>query len=144
MVHSRERLMRSINGSRNWMSFISVWSEANERFLKRDAAIGNQRRLRCGITMSGALGGIRQELRGRVLGLTSVMRSVLLQRRARLEALTGQIDALSPLAILDRGYALVFDSSGRLLKDGQQVSAGDDIRARLAKGEITATVKTRA
>ena len=54
MVHSRERLMRSTNGSRNWMSFISVWSEANERFLKRDAAIGNQRRLRCGITMSGA------------------------------------------------------------------------------------------
>ena len=72
------------------------------------------------------------------------MRSVLLQRRAKLEALTGQIDALSPLAILDRGYALMFDSSGRLLKDGQQVSAGDDIRARLAKGEITATVKTRA
>ncbi len=90
------------------------------------------------------LGGIRQELRGRVLGLTSVMRSVLLQRRARLEALTGQIDALSPLAILDRGYALVFDSTGRLVKDGKQVSAGDDIRARLAKGEITATVKTRA
>ena len=55
-------------------------------------------------------------------------------REASSNQLTGQLEALSPLAILDRGYALVFDSSGVLLKDADQVKAGDEISARLAKG----------
>jgi len=41
-----------------------------------------------------------------------------------------QLEALSPVAILERGYALVFDSSGKLLKDSARVSAGDDVSAR--------------
>ena len=57
--------------------------------------------------------------------------------------LPGQLEALSPLAILDRGYALVFDSAGVLLKDAAQVKAGDEISARLAKGTVTATVSRR-
>jgi exodeoxyribonuclease VII large subunit len=65
----------------------------------------------------------------------------LLRRRARLERLTSQMEALSPVAILERGYALVFDASGKLLKDADRVKAGEEIRARLARGEITATVK---
>ena len=56
---------------------------------------------------------------------------------------TGQLEALSPLAILDRGYALVFDSAGVLLKDATQVKVGDEISARLAKGTVNATVSRR-
>jgi exodeoxyribonuclease VII large subunit len=89
------------------------------------------------------LGGIRQELHSRLASLAAVMRNAMLQRRARLETMTGQIEALSPVAILDRGYALVFDASGLLLKDAKQVRAGDHIRARLAKGEVAATVNKR-
>jgi exodeoxyribonuclease VII large subunit len=51
------------------------------------------------------------------------------------------LSALSPLAILERGYALVFDASGKLLKDAAKVKAGDEISARLAKGTVSATVK---
>jgi exodeoxyribonuclease VII large subunit len=87
------------------------------------------------------LGGIRKELDSRVAGLAAAARTVLLQRRGRIDHLTGQLEALSPLAILDRGYALVFDSSGVLLKDAAQVKVGDEISARLAKGSLTATVK---
>jgi exodeoxyribonuclease VII large subunit len=47
---------------------------------------------------------------------------------------------LSPLAILERGYALVFDSQGRLLKDVGGIKVGDGISARLAHGEIQAAV----
>jgi exonuclease VII large subunit len=47
------------------------------------------------------------------------------------------------LAILDRGYALVFDSAGALLKDAARVKAGEEISARLARGTIEATVKGR-
>jgi ribosomal 50S subunit-recycling heat shock protein len=35
----------------------------------------------------------------------------------------------------------VFDGSGQLVKDAAQVKAGDEIRARVARGEIAATVK---
>jgi len=37
----------------------------------------------------------------------------------------------------------VFDAQGQLVKDAAQVQSGQEIRARLAKGEITATVKRR-
>jgi exodeoxyribonuclease VII large subunit len=47
---------------------------------------------------------------------------------------------LSPVAILERGYALVFDASGNLLKDPNQVEPGQEISARLSRGEIQATV----
>ena len=89
------------------------------------------------------LGGIRKELDSRVAGLAAAVRTVLLQRKGRIDQLAGQLEALSPLAILDRGYALVFDSSGALLKDSAQVKVGDEISARLAKGSLTATVKKR-
>jgi exodeoxyribonuclease VII large subunit len=87
------------------------------------------------------LAGIGRELDSRVAALAATARTLLLQRAGRLNQLTGQLEALSPLAILDRGYALVFAASGLLLKDADGVKAGDDISARLAKGSITATVK---
>jgi len=90
------------------------------------------------------LSGIRKELAAKIVSLAAVTRGLLQQRRSRLERLTSQMEALSPLAILDRGYALVFDSSGKLLKDSKQVKPGDDISARLARGEIVATVKKKS
>jgi exodeoxyribonuclease VII large subunit len=51
------------------------------------------------------------------------------------------LGALSPVAILERGYALVFDSAGNLVKDSEQVQAGEEIRARVARGEIKAVIK---
>ncbi len=86
------------------------------------------------------LSGMRKELENSTSALTSVMRNVLLQQKVRSERLQMVLESLSPVAILDRGYALVFDSEGKLLKDPSQVHAGDQISARLARGEIQATV----
>ena len=88
------------------------------------------------------LGGIRKELDSHVAAMIAATRNQLLQQRAHLDRVTRQIEALSPLAILDRGYALVFDSSGKLLKDSTAVSPGDEISARLSRGSLTAIVKT--
>jgi exodeoxyribonuclease VII large subunit len=87
------------------------------------------------------LAGVGRELNAKLAAMTTAARNLLLQRRARLDRLTSQMEALSPLAILDRGYALVFDSSGKLVKDAAQVKVGQDIRARVARGELDATVK---
>jgi exodeoxyribonuclease VII large subunit len=86
------------------------------------------------------LSGIRKELESRTTALGSVMRNVLLQYRVRSERLETALQSLSPLAILDRGYALVFDANGKLLKDADAVKIGDEISARLAHGQINASV----
>jgi len=53
------------------------------------------------------------------------------------------LHSVSPLATLDRGYAIVEDANtGRVLLRATDASVGDDIRARLAKGELVATVQT--
>jgi exodeoxyribonuclease VII large subunit len=87
------------------------------------------------------LAGIRGELEAGTAALAAAMRNQLLQNKVRLERMGRALEALSPLAILERGYALVFDSSGQLVKDAAQVNVGEDISARVARGEIRATVK---
>ena len=86
------------------------------------------------------LSGMRKELDSRTTALGSVMRNVLLQHRVRSERLETALQSLSPLAILDRGYALVFDANGKLLKNADAVKMGDEISARLAHGQIDAAV----
>ncbi len=86
------------------------------------------------------LAGIHKQLDSGVAALAAAARTLLLRQRGRLDQLGGQLQALSPLAILDRGYALIFDPSGTLLKDAARVKAGDEISARLAKGSLSATV----
>jgi exodeoxyribonuclease VII large subunit len=86
------------------------------------------------------LSSIRKELDSRTAALVAVMRNVLLQYRVRSERLHTALQSLSPLAILERGYALVFDSNGNLLKDANNLNLGDEITARLAHGEIQAAI----
>lgn len=86
------------------------------------------------------LSGMRKELASGTVALVAIMRNILLQHRVRSERLHTALESLSPLAILERGYALVFDSSGQLLKDVRGVKLGDEISARLAHGQVHATV----
>jgi exodeoxyribonuclease VII large subunit len=86
------------------------------------------------------LSGIRRDLETQVSALGAAVRNSLLERKVRLDRIDTALRALSPMAILERGYALVFDASGTLLKDAAQVHAGDKISARLAKGTVDAKV----
>jgi exodeoxyribonuclease VII large subunit len=87
------------------------------------------------------LAGMRGALDASSAALASGMRNLLLQYRVRAERMGRALEMLSPLAILERGYALVFDGDGKLIKDAAQVQAGDEIRAQVARGEIRAVVK---
>jgi exodeoxyribonuclease VII large subunit len=52
------------------------------------------------------------------------------------------LDAVSPLATLDRGYAIVTDAAGgKALLRARNVKPGDVIRARLSEGELIATIR---
>ncbi len=65
---------------------------------------------------------------------------LLTGRQRRSEAATHRLEALSPLRVLDRGYALVYDSSGHLLRSASSTQTGQILTARLAEGSLQAEV----
>jgi len=87
------------------------------------------------------LSGMRREIDARGGTLRAAMQNLLLRRAARLGEASAHLESLSPVKILERGYALVFDVSGKLVKDPAQVKSGDEITARVAKGTFGAVVK---
>ncbi len=86
------------------------------------------------------LAAIRQQLQAQVANLAAATHTRLLESRGALDRRTASLEALSPLAILNRGYALVFDANGRLVKDAARLKAGDELSARLARGRVRARV----
>jgi len=61
-------------------------------------------------------------------------------RLQRVATLTSQLETLSPLRVLERGYALVYGPDGKLLRSSSSVVAYDTIVARLAQGSVRAKV----
>lgn len=60
--------------------------------------------------------------------------------RDREASLERQLSSLSPLAVLSRGYALVYDDQGVLIRDTVQVAEGQSMVTRLARGRIRSRV----
>jgi exodeoxyribonuclease VII large subunit len=90
------------------------------------------------------LAGIHKDLGSQTANLTAAMRNALVFQKSRLDRLQLQLQALSPVSILERGYALVFDSSGKLVKSTAEMAIGDEISARLAQGTLTARVEKKS
>ncbi len=65
---------------------------------------------------------------------------VIADRQTRLNRATTRLEALSPVAVLSRGYALVYAADGTLLRSATDTAAGQNIRARLAEGTLDAQV----
>jgi exodeoxyribonuclease VII large subunit len=63
---------------------------------------------------------------------------------ARLGALDARLNSLSPLAVLDRGYALVLDANGSLVRSTAQVASGDKVTTRISDGSFTSRVVSAA
>jgi exodeoxyribonuclease VII large subunit len=71
----------------------------------------------------------------------AIQRRVELARRS-LDACSGQLDSLSPLAVLARGYSLTTRlDDDRLVRCGNDVSAGDRVRTRLRDAELLCRVE---
>ena len=86
------------------------------------------------------MAAVRQRLEAQVANLAAATHTRLLQNRGALDRQTASLEALSPVAILNRGYALVFDAKGQLVKDAARLEAGDEVSARLARGRVRARV----
>jgi exodeoxyribonuclease VII large subunit len=72
----------------------------------------------------------------------SAIESQIDEARKRLGLAAASLDALSPLSVLQRGYAVAQSEDGRLLRDANEVSVGDSVKVRLAKGRLSAQVES--
>ena len=68
------------------------------------------------------------------------LRLDLARRSAKLQELSAKLSQLSPLRILERGYAIVTKAEGEIVTDSRDTPPGSAVHIRLAKGEVDATV----
>lgn len=72
--------------------------------------------------------------------LSSMVTSELEKNKSRVSATAGKLDALSPLRVISRGYALV-EKNGRTVTKTADLQTGDFIRIKLSDGSFSANVK---
>jgi exodeoxyribonuclease VII large subunit len=73
--------------------------------------------------------------------LRTVAPQITARPRARFASQAARLDALSPLAVLSRGYAIALhEPSGKALVDARAASIGDSLRLVLHRGQVRATV----
>jgi exodeoxyribonuclease VII large subunit len=83
----------------------------------------------------------RQRLDQAQVRLERALGQTLRLEQARLHGVRERLRTLSPLAVLQRGYAVVQDSSGALVRRAAQVHPGQELSIRLSGGLVKATVK---
>jgi exodeoxyribonuclease VII large subunit len=85
----------------------------------------------------------RAELGPLAARAVAAMRARLEAKRAVLDSSGARLDAMSPLKVLGRGYAIATRADGRALRAAGDVSPGDAIDVRLHEGSLSATVTAR-
>ena len=90
---------------------------------------------------SSRLARAQHELDALVARRDAAIRRSLAARRAQLGQLGAGMAALSPLAVLDRGFAMVARADGSIVRDAAGTSPGDHLRIRLARGSLAVIVE---
>ncbi|MDJ0955805.1 MAG: exodeoxyribonuclease VII large subunit [Arenicellales bacterium] len=68
---------------------------------------------------------------------------LVMTTRQRMQTVLGRLNAISPLATLERGYAMVTDKSGTVVTQAKQVRVGSRIDVRLAQGALDCRVEDK-
>ena len=74
-------------------------------------------------------------------GCNTAIEKQIVEAKKRLGLAATSLDALSPLGVLQRGYAIAQNADGDLLRDAKLLSIGDKVKVRLARGRIDARVE---
>ncbi len=85
----------------------------------------------------------RQDVDHLTRRLCAAMRAVTDGQACRFSTAAASLDALSPLKVLGRGYALAQTSGGALLRSAEQTEIGESVRLRLAQGGLVCEVKEK-
>ncbi|MDC0942903.1 exodeoxyribonuclease VII large subunit [Gammaproteobacteria bacterium] len=71
------------------------------------------------------------------------MKNLIDKKKLMLESITSNLNAISPLAVLDRGYAIVMNENGQALKSSKDIKVGDTVTTRLGDGGFTSNVSKK-
>jgi exodeoxyribonuclease VII large subunit len=111
------------------------------RILARRSSLGDLERRLAAVQLGSRLARSRAEVAQLAARADAAMRGLVEERRAELGQLGAQIAALSPLAVLDRGYAMVQrQSDGSIVRSADAVRPGERLSVRLARGKLVVTV----
>ena len=120
---------------------------AQRRVIQSPTGFIAERRLRLD-TLRGRLaacGGFVDKERGRLDALAVRLNAAADASAARskgaLAALAAKLDAMSPLKVLSRGYAIAMDEQGRALKDAGKIKTGARLTVRLERGSVGCRVE---
>ncbi len=83
----------------------------------------------------------RMELDRRRERLLAAEKQILFRNRHRFAAVAASLDALSPLRVLKRGYAVPCDPDGRLIRSAAALSPGDKLSLTMHDGSISCRVE---
>jgi exodeoxyribonuclease VII large subunit len=86
------------------------------------------------------LSAARETLTAYQSRLDRALDRTLAARRSAWTNLRGQLQSLSPLAVLNRGYALVQDANGKVVRSVVQVASGETVQTRLNDGSFTSNI----
>lgn len=86
------------------------------------------------------LGALEHERQGLGRRLVLAARGAAQAREARLASVRAQLAQLDPRAVLERGYSLVHDAQGRVVRDAAALAAGDALELTFARGGARTTV----
>lgn len=118
------------------------------RALLERAPLARVERFRAGLeamerALAGAdlTGGRRARLERAEEQLRAAFEARVAESGGRFGQLVGELHALSPLAVLSRGYSLTTRASGEVVRAAAEVSVGDEVVVRLHDGELAATVR---
>lgn len=75
--------------------------------------------------------------------MTSCMRKDVSESKTQLSHLSGKLDALSPLRVLARGYAIAYDADNRVLTQANDAAIGSEINLLLHKGRLQCIVEEK-
>jgi len=70
----------------------------------------------------------------------SLIRAILTRRRERLAAITAKLEQLNPRLVLSRGYAIVLNEEGEIVRDASQAPAGSSVSILLEKQMLPARI----
>ena len=88
-------------------------------------------------------GKYEDSLKNNFNSLNSQIKNLVDKKKLMLASLHSNLKAISPLAILDRGYAIVMNKNGQALKSSNDLKVGDSVTARLANGGFSASVSKK-
>ena len=93
------------------------------------------------LDLRGRVGRLRRQLEQGAGALAVRMDRMLVSKRRRWEGYDLKLQERSPYELLKRGYAIVYDAAGKVVRSVDDVAVGDAIGVRLAQGQIDAAVR---